>query len=91
MRLIDADALEDKTDDRYSLGEIGRRERDNIVYALSYEPEIDAVPVLRCKNCEYWKHNSFVLEHDYCELTSTECNGSHFCSWGEKRNDETDH
>ena len=35
-RLIDADALEEKTDDRYSLGEIGRRERDDIVDALRY-------------------------------------------------------
>ena len=34
MRLIDADALMDKTDDRYSLGEIGRRERDDIIDAL---------------------------------------------------------
>ena len=35
-RLIDANALEEKTDDRYSLGEIGRRERDDIVDALRY-------------------------------------------------------
>lgn len=35
-RLIDADALEEKADDRYSLGEIGRRERDDIVDALRY-------------------------------------------------------
>lgn len=47
--------------------------------------------LVRCRDCEYWKHNSFVLDHDYCELTSTECDSDHFCSWGEKRNDETDH
>ena len=35
-RLIDADALEEKTDDRYSFGEIGRRQRDDIVGALQY-------------------------------------------------------
>ena len=40
MRLIDADALIDKTDDRYSLHEIGRRERDDIVDALEYAPTI---------------------------------------------------
>lgn len=44
MRLIDADALIDKTDDRYSLGEIGRRERDDIVNALEYAPTITAQP-----------------------------------------------
>lgn len=34
MRLIDADALIDILDDRYTLGDIGRRERDDIVNAL---------------------------------------------------------
>ena len=44
MRLIDADALIDKTDDRYSLQEIGRRERDDIVDALEYAPTIQPEP-----------------------------------------------
>lgn len=44
MRLIDADALIDKTDDRYSLGEIGRRERDDIVNALEFAPTIEPEP-----------------------------------------------
>ena len=44
MRLIDADALIDKTDDRYSLHEIGRRERDDIVDALEYAPTITPEP-----------------------------------------------
>ena len=41
---IDADALIDKTDDRYSLHEIGRRERDDIVDALEYAPTIQPEP-----------------------------------------------
>ena len=41
MRLIDADALIDRTDDRYSMHEIGRRERDDIVNALEYAPTIE--------------------------------------------------
>lgn len=45
MRLIDADKLEDYTDDKYSLGEIGRYERDCITNALKYAPTIDAEPV----------------------------------------------
>lgn len=51
---------------------------------------MDVVEVVRCRDCEYWKHHSVVLDHDYCELTSTECKGNHFCSLGERRNDETD-
>lgn len=41
MRLIDADALICKIDDSYTLGDIGRRERDDIVNALEYAPTIE--------------------------------------------------
>ena len=44
MRLIDADALIEKMDDKYSLGEIGRRERDDVVNALEFEPTIQPEP-----------------------------------------------
>lgn len=56
MKLIDADALIDKTDDRYSLGEIGRRERDDIVNALEYAPTITAQP----------KTGKWITVHGYC-------------------------
>ena len=55
MRLIDADKLIDYTDDRYSLHEIGRRERDDIVWALESAPTVDAVPV---------RHGHYVGEGD---------------------------
>ena len=48
MRLIDADALIDKTDDRYSLGEIGRRERDDIVDALEFAPTVEPMRWIPC-------------------------------------------
>lgn len=44
MRLIDADALTEMTDDRYSLGEIGRREHDDIV--------VEGINIY-CPNCGY--------------------------------------
>ena len=53
MRLIDADALMDKTDDRYSLGEIGRRERDDIINALEFAPTIKPEPRKKGKWIEY--------------------------------------
>lgn len=48
---------------------------------------VGAEIVVHCKDCEYWKHHSFALDHDYCELTSTECEEDHFCSWGEKKDE----
>lgn len=74
MRLIDVDKLIDYTDDRYSWHEIGRRERDDIVWALEYAPTVDAVPVrygkwtvtptyIKCSECG----ESFMLyPQNYC-------------------------
>ena len=41
MRLIDADALEQAYDDKYTLGDCGRRERDDVVYALRDAPTVE--------------------------------------------------
>ena len=50
MRLIDADALEQAYDDKYILGDCGRRERDDVVDALRYAPTIAAPRWVRCKD-----------------------------------------
>ena len=88
MRLIDADVLIDKTDDKYSLGEIGRRERDDIVYALEFAPTVDAVEVVRCKECEWsdWYETSSGEHRCYCmEHGSSGHTDDDYCSYGERR------
>lgn len=55
MRLIDADKLIENTDDRYSLGEIGRRERDDIVSALEYN-----APTIKTKQIKYYDEDESV-------------------------------
>lgn len=46
MRLVDAEKGCDKLDDMYTLGEIGRRERDDIAtYMLENAMPVDAIPV----------------------------------------------
>lgn len=64
MRLIDADKLEDHTDDKYSLGEIGRYERDCITSALEYAPTIDAEPVKHGHLCstDAYPHHLYCSE-----------------------------
>lgn len=69
------------------------REIDN---AIENAPTIDAVPVVRCRECIYYKicgewetgkrmlceiHHHSYLGHDGDE---------HFCSWGQRREDEHD-
>lgn len=77
MRLIDADALNleyevDMADDWKTAHEMA-----NIV---KYAPTVDAVPVIRCKDCKWFAHcddcygdcmkegavNGFVYTNDYC-------------------------
>ena len=82
MRLIDADALIDKTDDKYSLGEIGRRERDDIVDALGFAPTIDTVEVVRCKDCIHYESDGGALM--VCRIDDMVVDDDDYCSYGEK-------
>ena len=78
-RLIAVDVYK-KRIDRYppEIRNIAKKE-------LRYTPTVDAVEVVRCKDCEYWKEGSGIFDFSpYCELTATKCDGEHFCSWGEK-------
>ncbi len=59
MRLIDADALSKQG---YSLGQLKwDYEPDGLPHAwhemtpLSEVPTIDAVPVVRCRDCKWWR------------------------------------
>ena len=69
MRLIDADALKKET------GKWLTNPTDSRLLAdvIDNAPTIDAVPVVRCKDCKYWnkdtlRHNSNdVAEWDECE------------------------
>lgn len=89
-RLIDANAfLKDiltagigKTIIEYS--------ESNIGYMIRERPTVDAVEVVRCRNCKHWKPsgskagNSF-SDMEYiggCEFTKYYRRESDFCSWG---------
>ena len=76
-RLIDADAIAPK------LG--GKFNQDMVRYA----PTIDAVPVVRCKDCaKAVRHEVFPRSRrckvEDCRFSHKE---THFCSYGEKRDE----
>lgn len=59
-------------------------------------PTVDAVPVVRCRDCQHWKQtgskagNSF-SDMEYiggCEFTNYCRRESDFCSYGERRTDD---
>ena len=83
MRLIDADALvKDLTYDWCGKPLHGNLKTNyaNIRASVIAQPTIDAVPVVRCKDCKYWNFGDcyrLELSHPY-----------DFCSYGERRDEE---
>ena len=43
------------------------------------EPSIDAVPVIRCKDCKYWNGEGKYCDYDMSGLRED------FCSWAERK------
>ena len=85
MRLIDADAL---TDDTYILNSWDAP----IVRAwLDEQPTVDAVEVVRCKDCKHALENPFITGctklvcSKWVNWRAVEPN--HFCSYGERKDD----
>lgn len=84
-RLIEADELKEK------LGKMieycGKDNRANgltalfqVVDALIDCPTIDAVPVVRCRDCVYWNDRWCYINDGYFE-------DDDFCSYGERKED----
>ena len=83
MRLIDADAF---------LERMSRTDRFfGVVYDINDAPTVDAVPVIRCREC---KHHRVLLGRDLCAKNAFMVNGieaglkitgeNDYCSYGER-------
>ena len=92
MWLIDADSAKLAVSDykifRYQLGGLM-----DVAEFIDDQPTIDAVPVVRCRECKHWKPsgskagNSF-SDMEYiggCEFTKYCRRESDFCSYGERK------
>ena len=114
MRLIDADVLkadygmkDDCADCEKELqGKVRLCEYDHIYSKMDFcgwiddAPTIDAVPVIRCKDCKFWQaQEEGVVEVPICARPENK-HDKHpfrfiigkdgFCSYAERRSDETD-
>lgn len=81
MRFIDKEALMKSIQENPAVD--GNHRAAQLLECIMNAPTIDAVPVVRCRECKYWKHN---LENDtYCSgpdgLSDPE--EDDFCSYGE--------
>ena len=92
MRLIDADALKHYvalTDDGLGVCYVPSND-------IRRAPTIDAVPVVRCKDCKFWKKGDFQGGHSIdhmewgggCPYALFARYESDFCSRGERRSDD---
>lgn len=80
MRLIDADALiEFIVEEAQDLRTLSTK---TVGQAISKTPTIDAVPVIRCKDCK-----KFVVEEGqaYCLDMFGQCDENGFCAWAERK------
>ena len=83
-RLIDANALIDK----FWQPECRTQTRRDFVAMVNYAPTVDAVEVVRCKDC---KHRVYVDMGDEigaiggCELFKMAMPYDNFCSYGERK------
>ena len=90
-RLIDADALKEyATGGVTSVGFLTLAEIDKA-------PTIDAVPVVRCKDCKHYKHGKHFTDINFCqrlpyyaERGGLNTADDDFCSYGERREDGED-
>ena len=82
MRLIDADALENQ----FGVSDADLLALDEIRHA----PTVDAVPVVRCKDCVHWDDDPDTYGTDYgpkgkCMKSFETMCADDFCSCGERR------
>lgn len=82
MRLIDADELKGKAIADPDDGEY-------FVYCQDIDeaPTVDAVPVVRCKDCKYYKPDEYECGCDFAGGLPYVKAGD-FCSYGERNEDE---
>lgn len=95
QRLIDADAykhiLKGWLSETYS-GRYGSEDEGAAIFRcicqLDDAPTVDAVPVVRCRDCKRWQRHSEV-NRDYgdCRRYSSTMRYDDFCSQGERRTD----
>ena len=90
MRLIDADALIEQTELICTRHEV--RWTDNRVMAwIDNAPTVDAVPVVRCKDCVNGTLCSNLQGAGYVDCVLDDCSVRRphdFCSYGERRSGE---
>lgn len=89
-RLIDADALEYKQHVMYKKGDEVFGEWFITATEIDHAPIIDAVPVIKCKDCKHRYITGSTTHYYVCDFMDAEYNDNGYCHHGERKDDETD-
>ena len=78
MRLIDAE----NTNLLDTIGRNAFRNRQDIIDLINNQPTVDAIPVVRCKDCKYHDEGENCI---YCWALEMKCpnDSEFFCKYGE--------
>lgn len=91
MRLIDADALHfNRIRTAHEDGTVGGYNAVVMSAEIKDAPTIDAVPVVRCKDCKYWDktwRNDWSPDYHYCPMTDGVRKGIFYCAYAERSED----
>ena len=87
MRLIDADALTNDIIRRWNTNDDTDFANKEVWKALEEAPTIDAVPVVRCKDCKWF--NRFGCAVEIVDFTDRPTEND-YCSFGERKDNDTD-
>ena len=77
MRLIDAHDLMERLYDANPKGRV------ELAELIETEPTVDAVEVVRCKDCLY-------RDGSACDYSAVYVRQNGYCQWGRRKEDETD-
>lgn len=79
MRLIDAE----NTNLIDAIGRNAFKDRQDIIDLINNQPTVDAVPVVRCKDCKYHDQGE---SYSYCCALQTKCpdDAEFFCKYGDR-------
>lgn len=71
---------------------LGRIETSESIFpdTTQYKQKLFVKEIIYCKDCKYWRHDhQLFFDQYYCGLTEKQCEEDHFCSWAERKKDET--
>ena len=87
MRLIDADRAMEIVRDQGIAHPNAYHLTNYAMLILRESPTVDAVEVVRCKDCKYGEVDNADFHDQYlCNISGSDWNcGNHFCSYGERK------